>query len=56
MKIVVTGEKKSSHFPNELSNLNKTFKKGLLSDNIKSHKKQGFTHTLKNIVLAEFFS
>ena len=39
MKIVITGEKKSSYFPNELSSFNETFKKGVPYDNIKSHKK-----------------
>ena len=29
MKIVITGEKKSSYFPNELSSFNETFKKTL---------------------------
>ena len=41
MKIVITGEKKSSYFPNELSSFNETFKKGVPYDNIKSHKKTG---------------
>ena len=41
MKIVTTGEKKSSYFPKELSNFNETFKKGVPYDNIKSHKKTG---------------
>ena len=39
MKIVITGEKKSSYFPDELSSFNETFKKGVPYDNIKSHKK-----------------
>ena len=39
MKIVITGEKKSSYFPKELSNFNETFKKGVPYDNIKGHKK-----------------
>ena len=51
MKIVITGEKKSSYFPNELSSFNETFKTAVSYDNIKSHKKQDFTHTFKNIVL-----
>ena len=41
MKIVITGEKKSSYFPKELSNFNETFKKGVPYDNIKGHKKTG---------------
>ena len=51
MKIAITGEKISSYFTNELSSFNETFKKGVPCDNIKSHKKQDFTHTLKNIAL-----
>ena len=51
MKIVLTGEKKSSYFLNELSSFNETFKKGVTYDEIKSHKKQDFTHTLKTKVL-----
>ena len=51
MKIVITGEEKSSYFPNEFSRFNETFKKGVLHDNIKSHKKTDFTHTVKNLVL-----
>ena len=39
MQIVITGEKKSSYFPNELRSFNETFKKGVPYDNIKSHKK-----------------
>ena len=39
--MVITGEEKSSYFPNELSRFNETFKKGVLYDNIKSHKKTG---------------
>ena len=33
MKIVITGEKKSSYFPNQLTNFNETFKEGLPYDN-----------------------
>ena len=51
MKIVFTGEKKSLYFLNELSSFNETFKKGVPYDDIKSHKKQDCTHTLKNMVL-----
>ena len=51
MKIVITGEKKHSYFPNQLSNFNETFKKGVPYDNIKGHKKTGLYNTLKNIVL-----
>ena len=47
MKIVITGEKKSLYFLNELSSFNETFKKGVPYDDIKSHKKQDFTHTQK---------
>ena len=39
MKIVITDEKKSSNFLNQLSDFNKTFKKGVPYDNIKGHRK-----------------
>ena len=41
MKIVITVEKKSSYFPNELSSLNETLKKSVCYDNIKCHTKTG---------------
>ena len=41
MKIVITGAKKSSYFPNELNSFNETFKEGVSYGNIKSHKKTG---------------
>ena len=48
MKIVITGEKKASYFPNALSSFNETFKKAVPYDNIKSHKKTGlYPHSEK---------
>ena len=41
MEIVITGEKKSSYFPNKLSSFSETSKKGVPYDNIKCHKKTG---------------
>ena len=41
MKIVITGEKKSSYFAKELISFNETFKKGVPYENIKSREKTG---------------
>ena len=48
MKIVITGGKTSSYLPYKLSSFNKTFKKGVPYDNIKSHKKTGLYPFSKN--------
>ena len=41
----------SSYHLNDLSNFNKIFRKDVTYDNIKSHKKQGFTLSLEDIFL-----
>ena len=42
MKIVNIDKGKPLYLPNDLRNFNKTFRKDVTYDNIKSHKKTGF--------------
>ena len=51
MKIVNIDKGKPLYLPNDLRNFNKTFRKDVSYDNIKSHKKQGFTLSMKHAFL-----